>query len=150
MKALTHGQAARFERDGFLNAGPVLTEQEVENLSAEFDRILADSEFYPALVNKGNIYYMQENNREALAYYERAFALRPNSPTVLLGLAQAHSELENYGTSKDYYAKLREIDAQLADAYSHLGLGSDSRTRASESADRVEWEDWEEQSENEQ
>ena len=117
---------------------------------AEFDRILADNEFYPALVNKGNIYYMQENNREALAYYERAFALRPDSTTVLLGLAQAHSELENYGTSRDYYARLREIDAQIADQYSHLGLGSDSRTRAAVSADRVEWEDSDERSANDQ
>ena len=118
-----------------------------EKSLAEFDRILEETEFYPALVNKGNIYYMQENNREALAFYERAFALRPESSAALLGLAQVHSELENYGTSREYYAKLREIDAQMADQYSHLGLGSDSRTRASESSNRVEWEDWEELSE---
>jgi hypothetical protein len=40
MKALTDDQISRFERDGFLNAGPVLSDQEVENLSAELDRIL--------------------------------------------------------------------------------------------------------------
>ena len=40
MEALTNDQIARFERDGFLNARPVLSEEEVETLSADLDRIL--------------------------------------------------------------------------------------------------------------
>src|ERR1043166_985119 len=38
---ITKPQLDQFDRDGFLNAGPILTMAEVEELSRELDRIIA-------------------------------------------------------------------------------------------------------------
>ena len=40
MNELTDAQAAQFERDGFLNAGTILSESDIDELSTELDRIL--------------------------------------------------------------------------------------------------------------
>ncbi len=63
MNELTQDQIDQFQRDGFLNAGPILSEEEVSALSDELDRVLeigpngfADGDPQPVLfrdLNKG-------------------------------------------------------------------------------------------------
>jgi len=109
----------------------------------EFDRILGrDKEYVPALVNAGNICYKKKNPEKALSYYERAYDANPDNPTVLLCVARAHHELENYGFSEKAYTRLRTIDPALAMKFSYLGLRGEEAARAASAGDIKEVVIW--------
>ena len=82
----------------------------------------------------GNLKYLQKNINDALAYYERAENIEPENPTVLLAIARSNHELENYGTVKESYALLKEIDPELADNFAYLELRGDESGSASNTA----------------
>jgi tetratricopeptide (TPR) repeat protein len=96
----------------------------------EFRRITERSTYLPALVNLGNIYYIQGNMNEALSYYNRAAAQSPNNPQVLLGLSLTYFELERYSESKQTYGKLERQDSELASRYAYLAAQSETASRA--------------------
>jgi hypothetical protein len=97
-----------------------------------FQLALKRGEFVPALVNLGNISFHKQKYRDALAFYERACRVSPENPAVLLGLARANHELENYGVVKDAYGKLKVADAALAERFAYLDLRGTEGTRAAE------------------
>lgn len=100
--------------------------------------------YVPALVNLGNIYYLSDDVYAALDYYEAAENVAPENPAVLLSIARANHDIENYGTARRAYAKLREVSPSLANRFSYLDLRGDEAQRAAEAgdvADLIYWSD---------
>ncbi len=51
---------------------------------------------------------------------------------MLLSVARVNHELENYGTTREAYAKLKEIDPALADRFAYLSLRGQEASRAAD------------------
>ena len=103
-----------------------------EEALLQFNKILKTQEYYPALINVGNIYYLQGQMEKALDYYERASTKAPDDPIVLLCMARANHELENYGSAKKSYQRLKRVDPNLASQFSYLDLRGEEAARAAE------------------
>jgi len=113
----------------------------------EFKRILQQQEYVPALVNLGNIFFLAGEMDKSLEYYERAQSQEPRNPKVLLAIARANHELENYGNVKRAYAELKTLDPQMAQKYAYLDFQGDEGRRAAEISKvrgTVLWDDEEE------
>jgi tetratricopeptide (TPR) repeat protein len=98
----------------------------------EFAKLLAKEDYVPALLNMGNILYLSDQKEKALEYYNRAYAKDPENPKVLLAVAKANHDLENYGTVKKLYAELKARDPDLAQQFAYLGLKGEEATRAAD------------------
>jgi tetratricopeptide (TPR) repeat protein len=117
-----------------------------EKAEHEFNRALEiDRNYMPALMNLGNVYFLNNDPEQALEMYERASRRQPDNPKVLLSLARANHELENYGNVKRSYNKLKKLDPDLAVDYAYLDLASDDTTRASNMSRMKEEMLWEEE-----
>jgi tetratricopeptide (TPR) repeat protein len=104
-----------------------------DRAAAEFSRAVKISASYvPAFVNAGNIAFLKGEPAKALEYYEKAQKKAPDKTTVLLGIARANHELENYGRVKEAYARLKAVDAQLAAQFTYLDLQGTEATRAAD------------------
>jgi Flp pilus assembly protein TadD len=103
-----------------------------DNAERQFKQIVAAAEYVPALVNLGNISYIRKDVEGALQYFERAYRKDPKNPTVLLGLARASQEAENFGAVKKYYGLLKQADPDLAQQFAYLELKGEEATRAAE------------------
>ena len=112
----------------------------------EFTKSLSiNSKYMPALMNLGNIYYLNDEMEKALELYERATRIQPKNPKVLLHVARANHELENYGSVKKSYNKLKKVDPDLAMEYAYLDLASDDATRAANRSQMKDVMIWEEE-----
>jgi transglutaminase-like putative cysteine protease len=94
--------------------------------------VLAKDEYVPALINMGNIYFVQSQVDKALEYYNRAYKKDPNNPTVLLCVARANHSLENYSIAKKAYADLEAKNPELAQRFAYLDLRGEEATRAAD------------------
>jgi len=101
-----------------------------EQAQKEFEKLLAKEEYIPALLNMGNILYLNDQKEKALVYYNRAYANDPGNPRVLLGVARVSHDLENYGRVKKLYAELKARDPDLAQRFAYLDLKGEDATRA--------------------
>ena len=111
--------------------------------AAQFNAIVKTEEYVPALVNLGNIAFLEGNAKTALQYYERAQKKSPDKAVVLLGIARTNHELENYGKVAESYARLKTVDSQLASGFTYLDLRGTEATKAADIADvteKVEWD----------
>ena len=106
----------------------------LDRAEAEFETIIRREEYVPALVNLGNLFFMQERWETALGYYERAYRQDPKNSRVILYLARVHHELENYGLSEKNYSRLKELEPGLAERFAYLDRRQDEETRAAETA----------------
>jgi len=97
-----------------------------------FQAALEQSEYLPALMNVGNLLYMREEFDRALAFFERAARQDPGKPQVLLAMARTNHELENYGTARDLFSRLKEADPNLASRFSYLELRGEEAVRAAD------------------
>jgi len=112
----------------------------------EFTKSLSmNSKYMPALMNLGNIYYLNDEMERALELYERATRIQPKNPKVLLCVTRANHELENYGSAKKTYNKLKKIDPDLAVEYAYLDLAGDDVTRAANMSQMKDVMIWEEE-----
>jgi tetratricopeptide (TPR) repeat protein len=102
----------------------------VEKAQREFERALARSEYLPALVNMGNLYYQKSDPAGALAYYQRAYRLSPRNARVLLCVVRASRELQNYDAAQKAYSELEKVDPNLAKQNAYLALKGEQSTRA--------------------
>jgi Tfp pilus assembly protein PilF len=108
----------------------------------QFKKALAKGDYPYALINLGNLDYLEGSYQESLDFYQRAQKLVPSNPTLLLALARANHELENYGVAKVAYDRLKIVDPDLASRYGYLELKGEEGTRAANVAgltDQVEW-----------
>lgn len=51
---------------------------------------------------------------------------------MLLCVARANHELENYGSARRSYKKLKALNPELANQYAYIDMGTDETTRASD------------------
>jgi tetratricopeptide (TPR) repeat protein len=115
----------------------------LDDAETQFTSILKTEEYVPALVNMGNISFLTGSAKKALQYYQRAEKKAPDKAVVLLGIARANHELENYGAVSEAYTKLKSVDSQLASNYSYLDLRGIEATKAASIAEvtsKVEWD----------
>jgi tetratricopeptide (TPR) repeat protein len=103
-----------------------------DKAEAQFQKILAKSEFVPTLVNMGNLSYLRGDFKKALTYYNRAYKQAPTDATVVLAVARANQELQNYGTVKETFDALKKLDPALASRFAYLDLQGEQSTRAAE------------------
>jgi hypothetical protein len=107
-----------------------------------FHSIVLKEEYVPALINMGTAYYLKDELIKAIPYFERALAMAPLEPVVLLSLAIINHRLENYGNAREAYKKLRSIDPELAENYSYIELkGDEARLAAqvSKENEKIVW-----------
>jgi tetratricopeptide (TPR) repeat protein len=116
-----------------------------EEALVQFNRILDTQEYYPALINVGHIYFLTGEMEKALDYYARASVKAPDNPKMLLGMARASHELENYGSARRAYSRLKSVDPDLAAQFSYLELRGEEATRAAEMSAVKEVVVWEEE-----
>lgn len=113
---------------------------------SQFERVLErDPAHGGALVNLGHLYYLAGDMNPALAYYERALAAAPDNPRIVLAVARAHHELENYGLVSRHYEHLSRLDPELAIRFSYLDFRGEEATRAAEIANITRVVVWEEE-----
>jgi hypothetical protein len=103
-----------------------------EKAMAEFNKILAQEEYTPALINMGNIYYLKEDYINALIFYERAYNVAPDNSTVLLCMARVNHSMEDYETTEEYYDRLQGTDPDLASRFAYLELEGEESFRAAD------------------
>lgn len=103
-----------------------------DEAKGEFHRVLERDEYVPALVNLGNIYFLEEDYDSALLYFERAYMVNPTSANVLLCLARTHYQLELYDKTREYYTRLKEVAPDLAGRFSYLVVRTKEELRAQE------------------
>ncbi len=115
-----------------------------EKAEEQFNKILKETDYLPALMNMGNLFYIKEDYKKAREYYTRAQKVSPNNPRVLLSIARVNHEIENYGTAREAYSKLKEIAPDLASRFAYLDLRGEEATRAANVAgvkNLVLWEE---------
>ncbi len=103
-----------------------------DKATIQFEQVLKKKEYVPALINLGNIKFLNKDLMKALEYYKRAQKKAPNNPIVLLCVARVNHELENYGLVKVTYEKLKTINPALAEKFSYLALRGEEASRAAE------------------
>lgn len=117
---------------------------QAEKAEETFREILAQKSYVPALLNLGNLYYLKEDWKDALSYYQQANEIVPNNAHVLLALSRVNRELQDYAEMKRNFDKLTSIDRELADHYSYLGQPQEKESRAASIGNEkiaVIWED---------
>lgn len=113
-----------------------------EKAEREFQRILAKTEYAPALLNLGNLSYARSDPAKALQFYERAYRKDPTNAYVLLAMARVSHDMENYGQVKQMYGQLKTVDPDLANQYAYLDLRGEEATRAADLSgvkESIEW-----------
>jgi tetratricopeptide (TPR) repeat protein len=103
-----------------------------DNAERQFKQVIATTEFVPSLINMGNLSYIRKDTDSALQYFDRACRIDPSNPAVLLGLARANQEAENFGAAKKYYSLLKQADPNLAQQFAYLELKGEEATRAAD------------------
>jgi tetratricopeptide (TPR) repeat protein len=134
----TKGSPKSVNQLGVLYARYGLTERAEDKFMEE----LKGGDYAPALLNLGNVAYLRHQFDSALGYYDKAQKLTPENPSVLLAIARANHEIENYGVAKVAYDRLQTIDPALAEKYAYLQFKGDESTRAADISsvkDVVEW-----------
>jgi tetratricopeptide (TPR) repeat protein len=117
---------------------------EYAKAQAQFEKLLAREEYVPALLNMGNILYLTDQKEKALDFYNRAYAKDPSNPRVLLSVAKASHDLEDYFRTRRIYADLKALDPDLAGQFAYLDLKGEESTRAADASGqgrRVVWEE---------
>jgi tetratricopeptide (TPR) repeat protein len=92
----------------------------------------------------GNILYLTDQKEKALDFYNRAYAKDPSNPRVLLSVAKASHDLEDYFRTRRIYADLKALDPDLAGQFAYLDLKGEESTRAADASGqgrRVVWEE---------
>jgi tetratricopeptide (TPR) repeat protein len=115
-----------------------------DKAKVEFEKILRIENYVPALVNLGNIFFLEKDYNKALQNYEKAYAENPENTTVLLGIAKSYHAMENFSSVDEYYERLQVSDPELASKYAYLDVSLSDTGRAAnyeEMKEAVEWED---------
>jgi tetratricopeptide (TPR) repeat protein len=108
-----------------------------------FKEILTKRPYLPAMLNLGNLYFIQNKWQDAQLFYQQANGLDPDNPHVLLAVAKVDQQLKNYDEMNQKYQKLKELDPSLAEKYAYLGEGNQTGSRAADVANErlaVLWE----------
>lgn len=117
---------------------------------AQFEAALENEEYAPALLNIGNIRFLEEDLDSALTYYKRAEEIKPNAPKVLLALARTQHSLGNNEDAAIYYNKLKVEEPEMAGQFSYLDTHHTETERAANINDTTGLMIWDEEIEEEE
>ena len=110
------------------------------------EKVMAEHKDYlPAIINAGNVYYLQKNYIEALKYYNKVLEIDRSNTSALLASARCNHELENYGTVRSAFATLQSLDPNLALRFAYLDLRGDEAQRAADATGMDNLVLWEEE-----
>ena len=109
-----------------------------------FNEALTIKNYYPALLNLGNISYMKGDLNKALSYYRQVEKLKPENSSMLLQTARIYNDMGDFNRSETYYKKLKIHNPGLAAHYTYLDLSQPGSGRASEQSSGKEVMVWEE------
>jgi tetratricopeptide (TPR) repeat protein len=114
-----------------------------EEAQDTFLRVIAETEYRPALINLGNLAYLRENLDEALAFYRRAADQRQDDPLTLISLARVHFDLSQYPPATEHYRKAEVLAPELAQRFSYIISENQEAGRASSAQERnvVIWDE---------
>ncbi len=124
----SNGSPSAVNKLGVLYARFALDEQ----AEKQFQLAVRQTEFAPALINLGNLAFMRKDLKSALGYYERARRQSPENAGVLLGIARINHELENYGSAREAFARVKQLAPAMAERFSYLDLRGEEAARAAE------------------
>ncbi|MBL8968115.1 MAG: tetratricopeptide repeat protein, partial [Spirochaetaceae bacterium] len=133
------GKTARLlNKAGVLYAGYGLWDR----AEGYFTDAASKEDFAPAIVNLGNLALLRGESAEAAALFARALKKAPGDAKALLAAARAEHALENYGSARGYYDRLKKADPGLAAQYNYLELRGEDAKRAADAGEamrRVPW-----------
>ena len=79
-----------------------------------------DADFFPALSNAGNIYYLQGDFDNALEYYLKALEKRPDHPAILIRISKAYYLLEDFSLAGTYFRRAIAEDRSYLETHAYL------------------------------
>ena len=103
--------------------------------------------YTPAVINTGNVYFSRQDYTRASKWYKSVLKDDPDNVLALLGVARCAYELAEYSECDLAYARVGQLDAELAAEYSYLGSFVNSKGRAFSLADRLSHTIWSEEKE---
>ncbi len=104
----------------------------IDDAAEQFQKAIDEREYVPALINLGNVYYLQENWQKALIFYQRAAAEDPDNDQAILCTAKVYHEMENYQLAQKNYDELKKINPDLAGEFAYIDMGISDGTRAAD------------------
>ena len=115
----------------------------LDKAEKEFLKVVNKKDNLSTLINLANIYYIRADYQKAIDYYTMAYKKKSKHAVVLIGLAKAHYEMENYGSVKKIYSELEAVSPELAEKYAYLASKETDSGRAFSQAikEEVEWDD---------
>lgn len=105
----------------------------LDKAEAAFLAAIAKDRYNTALVNLGNVRYVQARYDEAADLLAEARSVDPANPAILVAYSRAALAAGDRAASEEAYAALVAADPGLASRYSYLGKPADGSPRASES-----------------
>lgn len=115
----------------------------LDRAEGEFKQALAQRPYLPAILNLGNLYFIQDKWKQSMQYYQQALDIDPQNSHALLAIAKADQQLSNFDDLKQKYDQLKQLDPKLASEYAYLGEGASTGGRATDIATQrrtVLWE----------
>ncbi len=100
---------------------------------SQFTAAIKLSNLKGAVINMGNIEYLDNNLAEAKKYFERALVLSPGNSLSLVGLARTNQAL---GNTVDYRATVAQLEQSDPPAASKYFSGTVNTARASDAEER--------------
>ena len=95
----------------------------LDKAAEQFSAVINEADYVPAIVNLGNVSYLQGEMDLAYTYYQRALDDAPGNTGALLGLARASYELEKYGETDSALSRLQSMAPAIAAEFAYLGSG---------------------------
>jgi len=104
-------------------------------LYAEAERDLkaaAKEQYAPAIINLGNVAFMQSDYQTAYGYYTQAAKMSPDNPRLLVSIATAAASLGRTAEVVATLERVKKLDPKTADRYASLVQTSTSSGRAAD------------------
>ncbi|MBN1837353.1 MAG: hypothetical protein JW820_15975 [Spirochaetales bacterium] len=105
----------------------------LQEAARQFEAAARTGGYAPALVNLGNLRFLERDWNAALGYYRDAARLAPEDLKIQISVARACHELGMYDEAGRIHGRVRERDAALADQFAYLGTSLRDGKRAGQS-----------------
>ncbi|HUW71022.1 MAG TPA: tetratricopeptide repeat protein [bacterium] len=100
----------------------------------------AREQYTPAIINLGNVAFMQSDYQTAYGYYTQAAKTNPDNPRLLVSIATVAASLGRTAEVVATLERVKKLDPKIADRYASLIQTSSSSGRAADiSTGDVTW-----------